>query len=86
MQSFLLHTLVALHKENWYLGLVTNPIIVYWARQLPKILSYQGVRLLRNLGIVEVFILLEDFQIGTGKLHLFRKKKGWGMGEGICQM
>lgn len=30
-------------------------------------LFYRGVRLLQNLGIVEVSILLEDFQIGTGK-------------------
>ena len=33
-------------------------------------LSYQDVKLLQNPGIVEVFILLESFQIGTGNISI----------------
>jgi hypothetical protein len=69
MQIFLLLTLIALHKETWYIGLATDLIMVYWARQLPKMLCCQDVRLFQNLGIVEVSILLEDFQIGIGNFN-----------------
>ena len=36
---------------------------------LQKMPSYQDVKSFPNLGIVEAFILLEDFQIGTGGLN-----------------